>query len=134
MRAALSKIKPTKSLVVLDTCSSGTFKLPGRDVGEKGSIDRFARLSDRVVLAAAGDQRMALESYDKQHGIYAGALIRGLQGAPDKNNNGLVEVDKLADYVETEVARVSLELFKYEQFPMRDTQGHNFPVSRTSAR
>ena len=119
--------------MVLDSCSSGAFtrlRLAGRDLGDKGSIDRFARLSGRVVLAAAADQRMALESPDNQQGIYTGALIRGLQGTADTSRNGLVEVGELADFVEAEVARVSLKLFNYEQFPMRDIQGQNFPVSR----
>lgn len=133
LRALLARINATKTLVVLDSCSSGAFtrlQLAGRDLGDKGSIDRFARLSGRVVLAAAGDQRMALESPDNQHGIYTDALIRGLQGTADTSRNGLVEVGELADFVEAEVARVSLKLFNYEQFPMRDIQGQNFPVSR----
>ena len=133
LRALLARINATKTLVVLDSCSSGAFtrlQVAGRDLGDKGSIDRFARLSGRVVLAAAGDQRMALESPDNRQGIYTGALIRGLQGAADTSRNGLVEVGELADFVEAEVARVSLKLFNYEQFPMRDIQGQNFPVSR----
>lgn len=108
LRALLARINATKTLVVLDSCSSGAFtrlRLAGRDLGDKGSIDRFARLSGRVVLAAAGDQRMALESPDNQRGIYTGALIRGLQGTADTSRNGLVEVGELADFVEAEVAR-----------------------------
>lgn len=116
-------------MVLLDTCSSGSFRLAGRSLGDKGSIDRFARLSGRVVLGAAGDRRMALESPDNHRGIFTGALIRGLQGAADRDN-GLVEISELADYVEAEVARISLQMFNYEQFPVRDTQGQNFPVSR----
>ncbi len=131
LQELLSRIKASKNLVLLDTCSSGAFmKVAGRDLGDKGSIDRFARLSGRVVLAAAGDRRMALESPDNQRGIFTGTLIRGLQGDADINRNGLVEVGELADYVEKEVSRISLELFKVEQFPMRETHGQNFPVSR----
>lgn len=132
LRELLGRVTANKNLVVLDTCSSGAFslKVAGRDLGDKASIDRFARLSGRVVLAASGDQRMALESPDNQHGIFTGALISGLQGEADANGNGLVEVGELADYVEREVASISLRLFNQEQFPMRETQGQNFPVTR----
>ena len=98
------------------------------------AIDRFARLSGRVIIAAAGDQRMALESPDNKRGIFTGALIRGLEGAADSNRNGLVEVGELAIYVEDEVPRVTRRLFNYEQFPMHDTKGQNFPISRASSR
>jgi uncharacterized caspase-like protein len=130
LRGLLSRIKSSKTMVLLDTCSSGSFKLlSGRTPLEKSSIDLFARLSGRVVLAAAGDRRMALESEDNQHGIFSGALIRGLQGAAD-TNDGIVEVGELADYVQKQVVQISEKLFGQPQFPMRDLQGQNFPVSR----
>jgi WD40 repeat protein len=136
LRQLLSEVKSSKTVVLIDTCSSGSFQLvpAGRDLGEKGAIDRFARLSGRVIIAAAGDKRMALESPDNKRGIFTGALIRGLEGAADSNRNGLVEVGELAIYVEDEVPRVTLRLFNYEQFPMHDTKGQNFPISRVPSR
>lgn len=80
LRKLLARFRSTKTVVVLDTCSSGAFRLAGRSLGEKGAIDRLAQLSGRVVLAAAGDQKMALESPDNQRGIYTGALLRALSG------------------------------------------------------
>ena len=118
-------------MVVLDTCSSGSFGLSGRSLGEKGAIDRLSRLSGRVVLAAAGDQRMALESPDNQRGIFTGALMEALAGKADVNGDGQVGVREVADYVEREVQRLTLRLFKYEQTPMSDLRGQSFPLSRT---
>jgi WD40 repeat protein len=130
LRELLARIKSSKTVVLMDTCSSGSFSFTaGRAPIDKSSIDRFARLSGRVVLAAAGDKRMALESPDNEHGIFSGALIRGLQGAAD-NNNGIVEVGELADYVEKQVEQISEKLFGQAQYPMRDLQGQNFPLSR----
>ncbi len=117
--------------MVLDTCSSGAFGLGGRALGEKGAIDRLARLSGRVVLAAAGDQRMALESPDGQRGIFTGALLRALSGGAERNGDGQVGVREVADYVESEVQRITLERFGYEHTPMSDLRGQNFPLSRT---
>ena len=134
LRTLLARIPSTKTVVVLDTCSSGAFGLSGRSLGEKGAIDRLSRLSGRVVLAAAGDQRMALESPDNQRGIFTGALIKALSGHADSNGDGLVGVREVADYVEQEVQRITRELFKYEQTPMSDLRGQNFPLSKSGGR
>lgn len=134
LRTLLARLPSTKTVVVLDTCSSGAFGLSGRSLGEKGAIDRLSRLSGRVVLAAAGDQRMALESPDNQRGIFTGALLRALAGEADSNRDGLVGVREVADYVEREVQRITLELFKYEQTPMSDLRGQNFPLSKSGGR
>jgi len=40
-------------------------------------------------------------------------------------------VREVADYVEREVQRLTLRLFKYEQTPMSDLRGQSFPLSRT---
>lgn len=126
----LARIPSSKTVVVLDTCSSGSF-LSGRSLAEKGAIGRLARLSGRVVLAAAGDQRMALESPNSQRGIYTDALLRALAGQADANRDGQVGVREVADFVETEVQRITRELFNYEQTPMSELRGQNFPLSRT---
>jgi hypothetical protein len=133
LRTLLARIPSSKTVVVLDTCSSGTFTLSGRSLGEKGAIDRLARLSGRVVLAAAGDQRMALESPDNRQGIYTGALLRALAGLADANRDGQVGVREVADYVEREVQRITLALFQEEQTPMSDLRGQNFPLSRSGS-
>ena len=131
LRTLLAGIPSSKTVVVLDTCSSGSFGLSGRSLGEKGAIDRLSRLSGRVVLAAAGDQRMALESPDNQRGIFTGALMEALAGKADVNGDGQVGVREVADYVEREVQRLTLRLFKYEQTPMSDLRGQSFPLSKT---
>jgi uncharacterized caspase-like protein len=131
LRQLLARIPSSKTVVVLDTCSSGAFGLSGRSLGEKGAIDRLARLSGRVVLAAAGDQKMALESPDNQRGIFTGALLRALAGAADTNRDGQVGVREVADFVEAEVQRITRQLFGYEQTPMSDLRGQNFPLSHT---
>jgi WD40 repeat protein len=137
LRDLLKRIRSTKTVVVLDTCSSGTFRLagpPGRSLAEKGAIDRLARLTGRVVLAAAGDQKMALESPDNQRGIYTSALLRALTGQADTNRDGMVGVGEVADFVDGEVQRITLSLFGYLQTPMREMSGQTFPLSRSGSR
>ncbi|MEB3168201.1 MAG: caspase family protein, partial [Synechococcaceae cyanobacterium] len=134
LRQLLAGINTNKTVVVLDTCSSGAFSFGGRSLGEKGAIDRLARLSGRVVLAAAGDQRMALESADGQRGIFTGSLLRALAGQADSDRNGEVGVLETAAFVEGEVKRITRERFGYEQTPMYELNGQNFPLSRSGGR
>ncbi|MFM9099807.1 MAG: caspase domain-containing protein, partial [Cyanobium sp.] len=133
LRRLLAQIKSTKTGVVLDTCSSGAFRLAGRSMGEKGAIDRLARLAGRVVRAAAGAQQRALESPDNQRGIYTGALLRALNGQADTNRDGLVGIGEVADFVDGEVQRITLSLFGYLQTPMREMSGQTFPLTRRGA-
>jgi WD40 repeat protein len=137
LRNLLKHIPSTKTVVVLDTCSSGTFRLVGpvgRSLAEKGAIDRFARRTGRVVLAAAGDRKMALESQDNKQGIYTGALLKGINGQADTNRDGVVGVGEVADFVDGEVQRITLSLFGYLQTPMREMSGQTFPLSRSGVR
>jgi len=136
LRNLLKHIRSTKTVVVLDTCSSGTFRLvgpAGRSLAEKGAIDRLARRTGRVVFAAAGDRKMALESQDNKQGIYTGALLRAIKGQADTNRDGVVGVGEVADFVDGEVQRITLSLFGYLQTPMREMSGQTFPLSRSGA-
>jgi hypothetical protein len=57
--------------------------------------------------------------------------MEALAGKADVNGDGQVGVREVADYVEREVQRLTLRLFKYEQTPMSDLRGQSFPLSRT---
>jgi hypothetical protein len=126
LRQLLAMIPVRKTLVLLDTCGSGAFV--GRGLEEKAAIDRLARITGRAVLAASSSAQMALEGYEG-HGVFTYAVLEGLRKA-DSGNNGLVEVSELADFVEALVPRITIERWKYEQFPMRDLKGQSFPISR----
>ena len=134
LRTLLANIPSTNTLVVLDTSSSGAFGFGSRSLGVKGAIDRFSRLSGRVVLAAASDRRMAMESSDIQGGIFTRALLNALAGGADINRDGVVRVREAADFVEREVQRITQKLFKYEQTPWHEMMGLNFPLTHTSGR
>jgi hypothetical protein len=55
-------------------------------------------------------------------------LLEGLDKAVDEH--GFIQVSQLADYVQDRVPALTKERFHYEQFPMRDLKGQNFPVGR----
>jgi dipeptidyl aminopeptidase/acylaminoacyl peptidase len=125
----LKLISARKTLVLLDTCSSGAFALgPSRQLGEKAAIDRLGRITGRAVLAASGSEQMAMEGY-REHGVFTYALLEGLSQTPP-DEQGFIEVSKLADFVEDLVPKITMEKWHYEQFPMRDLKGQTFPIAR----
>ena len=62
LRELLAAIPATKMLVLLDTCSSGRFSLTrSRQLDDKTAIDKLQRMTGRAMIAAAADEKMALE-------------------------------------------------------------------------
>jgi len=126
-RGLLAKIPATKTVVLLDTCSAGGFgRQEGRDIGEKGALDRLSRLTGRAMIAATADDKMAIEG-EGGHGAFTFALLEGLSGKADRNGNGTVEVRELADYVEERLPEITRK-WGYEQFPFSATEGNSFTL------
>jgi hypothetical protein len=137
LRELLAKIPAQKSLVLLDTCASGVFAsgtlLASRarsGLEEKAALDRLMKATGRAVLAASSDDKMALEGY-RGHGVFTAAVIDGLAKG-DRNNNGMVDVNELGDFVVEEVPRITKQLWQYEQFPQRslELKGPAFDLAR----
>ena len=128
LRDLLAKISAQKSLVMLDTCASGTFA--SNDLEKATALDRLTKATGRAVLAASSDDKMALEGY-RGHGVLTAALLDGLERG-DRNRNGMVDVDELADYVADEVPRITKEKWQQEQHPQRNLalRGPAFDLAR----
>jgi WD40 repeat protein len=126
LQRLLSTIVATKSLVLLDTCDSGAFRLTGRGVDQKTAVDRLMRATGRAVLSAASDDNMALEGYE-QHGVFTYALLQGLR-QPKSKGKEQIRINELADFVGEKVPEITLKKWNYEQFPMRDLKGMDFSI------
>ena len=138
----LGSIEAQKSLILLDTCSAGAvttaFKsdwgalIAARGLAEKAAIDKLMRATGRAVIAATTQRQFALEGH-KGHGVFTYALLQGLRGLADRKSNGdgYTTIDELAAYVAEEVPRITLEKWRYEQFPMKQIEGRSFIIGRT---
>ncbi len=132
----LVRIPAQKSLVLLDTCNSGSFtvaansadqQVKSRGLEEQTAIDHLMNATGSAVLMASADDKMAFEGY-QNHGVFTYALLEGLRKA-DSNNNRVVEIDELAMYVNNLVPTITKQQWGYEQFPRRDLKGASFPLA-----
>lgn len=129
-QAWFAAIPARKSLLLYDTCESGslTGATRGSDIDERlGALNRMARATGRTFLTATTDDAPALEGY-RGHGVFTYAVLDAMERA-DVNQNGLIEVSELADYVDQKVPDYSFEAFKLRQIPQRSIVGNNFALT-----
>ncbi len=105
----LAKLPAKQVVVALDSCFSG---LGGRSVIQKGvrpmmlTVEDPVLASDKliVVSAAQGDQ-ISTAFPKQQHGLFTYYFIKGLQGAADADDDGVVALDELFTYLQPQVTR-----------------------------
>lgn len=123
----LAKIRAGKSLVLLDTCNSGSFQaVKTRGVEEKTAMARLVKATGRATLMASSNSQVALEGY-QGHGVFTWTLLEGLKGKA-AGRDRQITVGSLADYVSETLPELTYKQFGYEQVPQRELQGMNFPI------
>jgi hypothetical protein len=123
----LAKIRAGKSLVLLDTCNSGSFQAAKtRGIEEKTAMARLVKATGRATLMASSSAQVALEGY-QGHGVFTWVLIEGLKGKAASRDNQIT-VGSLADYVGDTLPELTYKQFGYEQVPQRELQGMNFAI------
>jgi hypothetical protein len=128
-RDLLTEIPTTKTVVLLDTCSAGSFgRQDGNNIDEKDTIDRLSWLTGRAIIGATADG-MAIEDDEGKHGAFTDALLEGLRGQADRDGNGTVEIDELAAYVHKRLPEIARKR-GYKQSPFSTPAGHSFPLAR----
>jgi len=133
-QAWFAKIQARKSILLYDTCESGSLtgdRLQQRGIERIAAHEKMTRAMGRTVLSASTDDAPALEGY-KGHGVFTYALLEGLNSA-DANGNGLIEVTELATYIDQKVPDLSYQAFKLRQIPQMKIVGSNFPLAERYA-
>ncbi len=108
-----NRIKAKKAIILLDTCESGAlvggYTKSRTDVpAPEAAIGRLHEAIGRPVLTAAASGKPAFEGY-KGHGVFTFAVMSALHHG-DRNGNGQIELSELAEYVQTTVPQISVEL------------------------
>ena len=136
LKRAISNIPASKKMIVLDTCFAGKYTersdgkgYETRGMSEEDALNVLSRAMGTNIFSASKSSQEAVEGY-KGHGLFTYVLVQGLKREADENDDGFVKTLELADYIDSEVPKISAEKFKHKQFPTINISGQAFPVSR----
>src|SRR5262249_45683204 len=96
------KIRAKSKILLTDACHSGA-------ISPEDTQNLNRTLSDLnkslFSLTASRDRERSFESADLEggHGVFTYYVVKGLQGAADTSQDGVVSADELAEYVHTNV-------------------------------
>jgi len=128
----MASLDAEKSLVLLDTCNSGSYveaQAAARGMAEKTAIDKLTRATGRATIAASSEAQVALEGY-QGHGVFTHALLDALFHSDRLygNRDGVITTNEIASFVQDKVPEMSYEKWGYEQIPQINLHGMSFPV------
>jgi len=124
----LANVKALKSIILLDTCNSGSFTeaLASRGMVEKTAINKLSRAVGRATIVASSKSQVALEGFEG-HGAFTWTLLDGLKGnAADRS--GKITINGLATYVEELLPQITHKKWGFEQVPQKNLQGMDFAI------
>jgi WD40 repeat protein len=135
LKKAIANIQVSKKMIVLDTCFAGKYgedrykEYGSRGMSEEDALNVLSHAIGVNIFAASKSDQEAIEGY-KGHGIFTYVLTQGLKKEADQNKDGFVKNFELADYIDTEVPKISKKEFEHKQFPTVNVSGQAFPLSR----
>ncbi|CAA7615249.1 caspase family protein [Magnetospirillum sp. UT-4] len=131
LKAALEAMTADRTLLLLDTCHSGTAVSPLKDYRGLKSLRLLARSVGTHILAATDRDQYAIELARLGHGVFTYAVLGALRGKADTGPaDGTVTAAELIRYVENEVPRLAQQYTDYAQYPTGYSRGMDFMVSR----
>ena len=101
----LARLASKRVITFLDACYSAATVQAGdqtRSLATEIPWDKFAG-EGRVAISASDGKQLSLELDEFRHGVFTYYLLDGLKGKADANQDGVVEVDEIWNYVKSQV-------------------------------
>lgn len=124
-----ARIKARKSVMIYDTCESGSLtgtRSLDAAMAQTAAVERLTRAMGRTILSASTDDAPALEGY-KGHGVMTWALLDAI-GRGDTNGNATIEITEIAGHLDLKVPEISASAFGFRQVPQMSIKGSDFAL------
>jgi hypothetical protein len=116
-----TRIRSERLVFIADSCYSGASG--GRTIDVTGIranisdafLERIAGGKGRVIMTASGANEVSAEKDELAHGVFTYFLIEGLRGGADADDDGLITVDEIYQFVSDQVPRATGQ----EQHPVK---------------
>ena len=109
----LSQIKAVKTVILLDTCESGT--MASKDLLDT-SINRFGGNVGTAIIAGASSKQNAIDGY-KKHGIFTYTVLDAMSNKKVYDFEDKISIGDIAKYVKIVLPRLAKKAFNHEQKP-----------------
>lgn len=129
LKAEMEALGADRTMLLLDTCHSGTAATPLSDYRGMKSLRLLARSVGTHVLAATDKNQFAVELEQLGHGIFTYTLLAGLNGEAAKGADKQVKASELIRFVEDRVPSLSKKFTEYAQYPTGYSRGSDFAVA-----
>lgn len=117
---ALARLPIQRAVLMMDLTWTSSGGEPSADGKEPtwNAIPTALR-GEKLVQIVGTSRREQAHSHEKgRHGLFTYFLLKGLSGAADRDQNGIVAVGELCGYARDRVAVVAQENYHHDQHPM----------------
>ncbi len=126
----LSAVKEAKVIFILDACRSGTIA----NVGPVLNTEFRGKQKENEVrlLSCKADQKsLENELWGQGRGLFSYYLVNGLMGLADTQNDGVVTLEELKDYMSSNIKKALVEgNFDQRQTPVFVGEDETFELAR----
>ncbi len=120
---------PCKKLIFIDACHSGGAKGVSSFAINKAIKQLTEQKAGITTIVSSAADELSYEDKEWKNGAFTEAIIEGLQGEGDKDENSIVTIEELFDFIKTKVPTIVKDIKGQPQNPQMVSTGlNNVPI------